>query len=196
MTKVNKLLLILFFTVMPFIVSKGQDVAIKSNLLYDLTTTINLGVEAGLNDKWTLDLSGNYNPWTFSNNKKWKHWLVQPEVKYWFCEKFNGSSLGAHLLGGQGNVGNVDIPINFLGTDFRVFRNHRYEGWFVGGGIAYNYSWMLGDRWNLEAGVGVGYIRFDYDKYECATCGSWVRQGVKDYFGFTKLAVNIVYIIK
>ena len=37
----------------------GQKFAVKSNLLYDATATINLGVEMGLSKKWTLDLSGN-----------------------------------------------------------------------------------------------------------------------------------------
>ena len=39
----------------------GQKFAVKSNLLYDATATINLGVEVGLAKKWSLDLSGNYN---------------------------------------------------------------------------------------------------------------------------------------
>ena len=41
----------------------GQKFAVKSNLLYDATATINLGVEVGLSKKWSLDLSGNYNGW-------------------------------------------------------------------------------------------------------------------------------------
>ena len=34
----------------------AQDVAVKTNLLYDVSTTINLGAEIGLSPKWTLDL--------------------------------------------------------------------------------------------------------------------------------------------
>ena len=60
--------------------ASAQKAAIKTNLLYDATTTFNLGAEFALSPKWTLDVSGNYNPWTFSNNKKWKHWLVQPHA--------------------------------------------------------------------------------------------------------------------
>lgn len=56
----------------------AQDWAVKTNLLYDATATINLGVEKGLSSKWSIDLSANFNGWTFSDNKKWKHWLVQP----------------------------------------------------------------------------------------------------------------------
>lgn len=43
----------------------AQNVAVKTNLLYDVSTTINLGAEIGLSPKWTLDLSANYNGWDF-----------------------------------------------------------------------------------------------------------------------------------
>lgn len=75
----------------------AQNLAVKTNLLYDASSTINLGTEIGLSPKWTLDLSANYNGWTFSENKKWKHWLAQPEARYWLCERFNGHFVGAHL---------------------------------------------------------------------------------------------------
>ena len=55
--------------------------AIKTNALYWATTTANLGFEVGLSKKLTLDVSGNYNPWEFSNHKQIKHWLVQPELR-------------------------------------------------------------------------------------------------------------------
>ena len=66
----------------------AQNIVAKTNILYDMTSTINLGMEFGLGPKWTLDLSGNYNPWTFSDNHKIKHWMVQPEVRYWTCQTF------------------------------------------------------------------------------------------------------------
>ena len=53
-------------------------IAIKTNALYWATSTPNLGLEIGLAKKLTLDISGNYNPWKFSDNKQLKHWLVQP----------------------------------------------------------------------------------------------------------------------
>ena len=56
--------------------------AIKTNALYWATTTANLGFEVGLSKKLTLDVSGNYNPWKFSDHKQIKHWLVQPELRY------------------------------------------------------------------------------------------------------------------
>ena len=55
--------------------SAQNDVAIKTNVLYDLTATINAGVEIGLAPRWTLDVSGNFNAWDMSEGKKWKHYL-------------------------------------------------------------------------------------------------------------------------
>ena len=50
----------------------AQDWALKTNLFYDATTTMNLGFETRIAPKWTLDVSANWNPWDFSENKKWK----------------------------------------------------------------------------------------------------------------------------
>ena len=36
----------------------AQNIVAKTNILYDMTSTINLGMEFGLGPKWTLDLSG------------------------------------------------------------------------------------------------------------------------------------------
>lgn len=110
-----------------------QKVAIKSNLLYDVTATVNAGIEVGLAPKWTFDLSANYNGWTFSHERKWKHWLLQPEGRYWFCDRFAGHFVGVHALGGQYNIGNLNNHISFLGTDLSVLSDRRYQGWFAGG---------------------------------------------------------------
>ena len=84
---------------------------IKTNLLYDAGTTLNLGAEFRLSPYLTLDVSGNYNPWTFSDNKKFKHVSVQPELRYWIYEPFNGHFLGAHLLYTFYNVGGVKLSL-------------------------------------------------------------------------------------
>ncbi len=174
---------------------KAQDVAVKTNLAYWATTTPNLGIEVALAPKWTLDVSGGYNPWTFSDNKKLKHWAVQPEVRYWLCEKMGGHFFGVHLTGGQYNLGNINADFKMLGTDFSKLKDYRYEGWFAGAGIGYGYAWMLGKHVNLEAELGVGYTYSRYDTYECANCGNQVSKGQShNYLGPTKAAINLVYV--
>lgn len=174
---------------------KAQNVAVKTNLLYDATATINAGVEIGLAPKWTLDVSGNFNGWNMSDDRKWKHWMIQPEVRYWFCDRFAGHFLGFHVHGGQFNIGGFDGKLSIFGTDLSLLKDHRYQGWFAGGGIAYGYTWILGRHWNLEAELGIGYSYTRSDKYECAGCGQQVEEDkTHHYFGPTKAALNLVYV--
>lgn len=87
--------ILLFFMLGCLVIeSKAQKIAVKSNLLYDATTTVNLGLEFGLARKWTLDIPVNYNPWKPDNGRRLRHWGVQPEVRYWFCESFNRTFVG------------------------------------------------------------------------------------------------------
>ena len=75
---------------------KAQKIALKSNLLYDFTGTLNLGVEIGLGRKWTLEVPVNYNPWKPDSGRRLRHWGIQPEARYWFCERFNRTFVGLH----------------------------------------------------------------------------------------------------
>lgn len=161
--------------------------AIKTNALYWATTTPNLGFEVGLSDKFTLELSGNYNPWTFSNESKLKHWLVQPELRYWLCERFNGHFFGLHGHYADYNIGGIKM--------FGL-KDSRYQGNLYGAGLSYGYQWILSKRWSIEATIGVGYARVNYDKYPCGECGTKLKDGHKNYFGPTKAGLSIIYILK
>lgn len=186
---------VLLLVIMMAFQTKAQDVAVKTNLLVDVSATVNAGLELGLSNKWTLDLSGNVNAWDVSRKSTWKHWMVQPEVRYWLCDKFIGHFFGFHLHGGQYNIGNLNNGIKFLGTDFSKLTDYRYQGWFAGAGIGYGYSWILNRRWNLEAEIGFGYSYTRYDKFECAGCGEKVEEDrTHHYIGPTKAALNLIYV--
>lgn len=187
-----------FFFILLLIISvpqvKSQAVAIKSNLLADAATSVNLGAEFVLKPQWTLGVTGQYNPWTFRENKKWKHWLVQPELRYWFCQAWDGHFFGLHLHGGEMNVGGIKNSINYLGTNFGKLTDYRYEGWFTGGGITYGYSLPVSRRWNFEVLAGFGYVYVKFDKFPCVKCGEKIGDGSHHYFGPTQAALNLVYV--
>lgn len=190
----RKVCICLLFLLAGWLPVEGQTVVLKSNLLYDATTTANLGIEFSLGNKWTLDVSANFNNWDFADNKKWKQLSVQPEVRYWPCERFNGHFWGAHIVGGIYNFGNLDMNFKLFGTDFGQLKNNRYEGWMVGAGIAYGYHWILSRRWSLEGSLGLGYIYTRADKYLCPRCGEQFEDNKPHhYFGPTKIALNLVY---
>ena len=84
------------------------QVAVKTNLPLDALRIPNVGLEFGIGKKWTLDVPVYFNPWMFEDNegstegdKMLKLGMVQPELRYWLCDKFNGHFFGFHLMGGK-----------------------------------------------------------------------------------------------
>lgn len=170
----------------------AQQVALKTNLLYDATATPNVGMEIGVGKKHSFQVFYGLHPWKFGHGedqKYLKHWVVNPEWRHWFCHRFNGSFVGIHAFGGQYNAANIKMPLGW----WKELRDHRFEGWFAGGGVSYGYQWVLSKHWNFEGSVGVGAAYIDYDKFKCGTCGKKVDDGHKIYVGPTKAALSLMY---
>ena len=175
--------------------ARAQVVGIKTNLLYDATATINAGVEVGLAQKLTLDVSGNLNLWTWKDNMKWKHWMVQPELRFWTCQRFSGHFFAAHALAGQFNFGGIRNGIRLFGTDFSELPDHRFEGWAFGLGVGYGYALPIGKHWNLEFEGGIGAIYSIADRFDCSVCNIKDAEGLKKLRpALTKAAVSFVYL--
>lgn len=175
--------------------ASAQKYAVKTNLAADAFLNPNLGAEVGLAPKWTFEVEGEFNGWTLSHDRRWKHWAVQPELRYWLCDRFSGHFFGTHLHGGQYNIGGISNGIKFLGTDFSKLSDSRFQGWFVGAGVSYGYAWILNRNWNLEAELGFGYSYTHFDQFNCAGCGKKIATDVPHhYVGITRIALNIVYL--
>lgn len=172
----------------------SQSVALKTNLVNDALLSPNIGVEFSLAPRWTMDINAEGNYWSIGSHK-WKHWFVQPEARFWLCEKFTGHFLGVHAIGGQYNFGNLDLGFKFLGSDFSQLKDKRFQGWGAGAGIAYGYAWPVAKHWNVEAELGIGWIYTRYDSFPCADCGTKLESNKShNYFGPTKAAINLVYL--
>ena len=179
-------LFFLFFCTHSF----AQKVAIKNNLAYDALKTPNLSLEFSMGRKWTLDTQVGMNFFFYTQDatssryktKKASHWLVQPELRYWTCDVFNGWFFGLHAHGGQMNIGGIDVPFVLQKGDGKM-KEHRYEGYFWGGGLSAGYQWVVSNRFNIEASLGIGYVHTRYDKYKCTTCGKKEGKGDADYIG-------------
>ena len=159
--------------------ASAQDFALKTNTLYWLTTSINGEAEVGVAPRWTLDLGVAYNPWNFSGDRKMHFLLLQPEARYWLCERFEGHFVGVHLHGAQ---------------YFGGFSDSRYDGYLAGGGFTYGHDWLLSPHWNLEMAVGVGYARLWYKETPCMKCIKNEKDGTFNYFGLTRAAISFTYI--
>jgi hypothetical protein len=204
----------------------AQSIAVNSNLLYDLTTTINLGLEVGMAPRWSLELPVNYNPWNplstgyrknpdgagyltegniVTQNKseaqtypvQIRHWLIQPELRYWLCHTFEGSFFGLHAIIGGFNAGGIKLfgwDKDRQSTDYGL--PYRYQGNAYGGGISYGYQWVLSNRWSIEATLGVGVAVLTGKQYVCPRCGAEKGDLHKTWVGPTKAGISLIYIIK
>lgn len=134
----------------------SQILAVKSDLLTGALSSPNFGVEVKLSNRLTLEAGFHYNPFPAGGDKRWKHWFVQPELRYWMCQPFGGHFFGAHLLYGVYNVGGMKIPLGL----FRGVRSSRYEGDFMGLGVSYGiplYSRPPLEYRDKPLGVGSAY---------------------------------------
>lgn len=176
------------------LIQSQAQVALKTNIISDAFLSPNGGIEFRLAKKWSLDVTGQFNVWNWSDGRRTKHWLAQPEARYWLCDALSGHFFGLNALGGQYNFGHLGFARDVLGINFGNLRDHRYQGWYAGAGLAYGYSWILGKHWNLEAEIGVGWIYTKYDVFECEGCGKRTGNGKKNVVLPTKAAINLVYL--
>lgn len=172
----------------------GAKPSLKTNLLGDALLSPNVGVEVAVAPKLTVDVPLSFNGWTLSHERRWKHATIQPGIRYWFCNPYAGHFVGAHVHGGIYNIGGIHNNISFLGTDFSKLTDSRFQGWFLGAGVSYGYSWILNRHWNIEAEIGFGWSYTRYDRYPCQHCGKKIESDkAHNYVGPTKAAVNLVY---
>ncbi len=157
---------------------KAQSVAVKTNAFYWAALAPNASVEIKLNEHFTTDLQAVYKPWTVNQERNVKFWLAQPELRYWFCESFEGHFVGVHLHGAQ---------------YYAINKDRIYDGYLAGGGFTYGYNWILSPRWNLEALIGVGYARLWYKEMPNVSCSKCHRDKARNYIGPTKIALSVSY---
>lgn len=172
--------------------SNAQELFIKTNIPYLLTTSPNVGIEYAFARHFSVELTGGFNPFKFGENKRIKHWVVWPELRYWTYEALNGHFFGLHGVAGEFNVGGFDLGQEKLSS----LKKNRYQGSAYGVGVSYGYVWILDNWWSLELSGGVGMARFEYDSFRLSGEGHQIGQGKKNYFGPTKGAVSIIYTLR
>lgn len=162
---------------------EAQRLVVKTNFAYAATATPNLGIEFPLSRSLSVNIEGSYNPIEWKKDKFYKHFLIVPELRYWICQRFTGSFLGIHTLYGKYNLDDS----NRLA--------HRYEGDAAGAGISYGYHFYLGKHWGLEFVIGAGFVQLNYKKYESGFCGKYMGEFKRNYFGPTRLAISLAYLL-
>ena len=165
--------------------------AVKTNLPADLVTAVNLGVELPLGEDFSVNAHFTFPWWTagpYGNKYALQLLDAEGELRWWFApgeERFQG-----HYVALQGSGGKFDLQ---WGRDIGCYQCYNW-----GVGLSYGYSMSLGEHWNLEFALTLGYLAIDYQHYVPSPDWSVLlrdnaKAGVLHYFGPTGLKVSLVY---
>lgn len=174
--------------------------ALKTNMLYDVASIVNVSVEVPIYENKFSVLYQHHFPWFNwgeGNNKYCIRFLsFGGEARWWFKPQpraATGSSrlrdrLMGHYVGIYGMGGKYD---------FNWKRDICYQGEFWSAGLSYGYSMPLGKWLNLEFSVSAGYANIPYrhytpsDDYEILVRDP-NKHGTWNYFGLTKAEISLV----
>ncbi len=170
-------------------VSKAQLISVKTNLIHAATLSPNIGVEVALNPKYSFEMVGGFNNHDF-DDKKFEHWILWGETRYWIDYALSGHFFGLHGFIGDFDITGWEIPF----YDNQVLKDYGYMFDVKGVGLSYGYQWIVGGRWVLEATIGGGFARLNYEKYLRENEDLIVDKGKKNYFGPTKGGLSLMYV--
>ena len=165
--------------------------AAKTNLLGDLVTAVNFGLELPLGKNFSANAHFMFPWWTagpYGNKYALQMLNAEGELRWWFAP--GEQVLHGHYLALQGNGGKFDIQ---WGRDFGCYQCYNW-----GVGLSYGYSMSLSEHWNLEFALSLGYMAIDYQHYVPSPDWSILvrddaKVGTLHYFGPTSLKVSLVY---
>ena len=169
--------------------AKKTVLTVKSNLLYDAITALNVAVEVPIGEKWSVELE-DVCPWWHHENK-WAFQLLQvgAEGRYWFKPSrarkvLTGQFGGLYVMGGK--------------YDLQKRRDICYQGEFWSVGASYGYAMPIGKRFNMEFSVSLGFMSTHYKHYNPSE--NWNdlvadkrKHGRFTYWGPTKVKVSLIY---
>lgn len=163
----------------------AQRIALTSNLFEDAILTPNVGVEIVVADRQSLTFDTSFAPYKICEQFHNKQMTFRAGYKYWLNQ-----ALYAHYIGVDAVASSSDVQIGKAGS--------RDE--YIGLGIGYGYSFIIGKRLNLIPCIGIGVA---YGKsYEGHDHMIKPGQGVEATatFGFkpilTRFGVTIQYVLR
>ena len=168
--------------------------ALKTNLLYDLVTAVNIELEIPIGKRWSV-LGEYIFPWWLMENEYCMQIIsANLEGRYWFGNRNDRPQLTGWFAGLYAGSGYFDIE----------WENKGYQGEaFISTGLTGGFAHKLGksDNLRMEYSLGAGYFKTQYHKYN-SVFGSddhWhlirQRSGNYSWIGPTKLKVSLVWLL-
>lgn len=170
---------------------------LKTNFIGLAMLMANVAVELDIAPHWSFTLPIYYSgmDW-FKSTIKFRNFTVQPEFRYWFPLRSDGSYfhneglfVGAHL----------EMSYYNFAFDGRYrYQDHRGRTPALGGGLSIGYRMPVSRdrRWKLEFAVGGGIYPLDYDLFDNTSDyrdGQLMGRRKETYVGLDQAAVTLGY---
>jgi hypothetical protein len=169
--------------------------ALKTNLLFDLGTALNVEIEFPIGERWSV--LGEYTfPWWLWKSKQYCFQLISANVegRYWFGNRTDRPVLTGWFAGVYVGGGYYDLE----------WGNRGYQGeFYIAGGVSAGYVHTLNKKGNfrMEYSLGVGYLHTGYREYKpvFGIDNEWhlVRQrsGNFTWIGPTRAKISLVWLL-
>jgi hypothetical protein len=134
--------------------------AVKTNLLFDAVTALNVGLEVPIGERWSL--AGEYIfPWWLSEKKQNSLQLISGnlELRRWFGDRDHRARMTGWFGGVFAGGGYFDLERNRKG----------YQGeFYMAPGLSGGYAHEIGRnrKWRMEYALGLGYLNVKYREYQ------------------------------
>ena len=171
--------------------------AIKTNLLYDAVSALNVEIEVPIGKRWSVA-----GEWIFPWWKKTKSDLSfqmlagNLEAKYWLGDRSKKDLLTGWSVGAYGGAGLFDMQLfNKEGIQSDLF---------FATGLTAGFAHRIGKVLRMEYSVGVGYMQTDNKEYELVRNTEYGNIKVWKYpweenryrgFGPTKTKISLVWLL-
>ncbi len=180
--------------------------ALKTNLLFDVATLLNVELEVPIGDRWSVAGEWIFPWWTSCGNRRndWQNGKSRRntlevlngniEGKYWFGDRSDRPVMTGWHLGLYAGAGKYDIERRAEG----------YQGeFFISAGLSGGYAHTINKSGNLrmEYSLGLGYLQTDYVHYHehLGIDDEWhtIRQNSVSYswIGPTRARVSLVWML-
>lgn len=162
-------------------------VYLKTNVPAWAMLWMNIAGEVDVAHHWSVNLSFYYSGFNyFTGHRKFRTAAIMPEVRYWPHRDNQGFFVGLHPGLAWYNVA--------FGGEYR-YQDHNERTPAIGGGVSAGFRMNLShnQRWKLEASVGFGVYRLDYDLFENYKNGPLVGRKQRTFYGIDNAAISLCY---
>ncbi len=198
-------------------------IAVKTNALYDILLTPNIGVEIPVTNNWTVAANWMY-AWWKADPSSWYHRVYGGDIEIrryikqwpWKASSAMNSNRAAtkskastgKATSGKSSTGTTNLAAPLTGWHIGAYAQmltydfewggtgYLGEKWSYAAGIAVGYSKNIAKNLNLDFTLGVGYLTGEYKEYEpIDNCYVWQATKNRHWVGPTKAEVSLVWLL-